>query len=84
MATPYPSRNKQYEPPNSDKKWSISFYSGLLFFIIASPALFRIVNDLITRFGGVSILTPEGSPNIVGYLLHTIVFILIVRISMEF
>lgn len=85
MTTPYPSsRKKQYEPPNSDKKWTISFYSGLLFFIIASPALFRLVNNLTLSFGGVSILTPEGNPNIFGYLLHTFVFILIVRISMEF
>lgn len=83
MDTPYPSR-KKYEPPNSDKKWTISFYSGLLFFIIASPALFRIVNDLTVKFGGISILTPEGNPNILGYLLHSFVFVLIVRISMEF
>jgi len=80
---PTPS-HKQYEPPNNDKKWTISFYSGLLFFIIASPALFRLVNSLTMRFGGVSILTDQGNPNIVGYLLHTIVFILIVRISMGF
>ena len=84
MSTTYPSRSKNYEPPNSDKKWTISFYSGLLFFIIASPALFRIVNDLTTKFGGVSILTPEGNPNILGYLIHSLVFVLIVRISMEF
>jgi hypothetical protein len=80
---PTPSR-KQYEPPNNDKKWTISLYSGLLFFIIASPPLFRLVNSLTTRFGGVSILTEQGTPNIVGYALHTIIFILIVRISMAF
>ena len=80
---PTPTR-KQYDPPNSDKKWTISLYSGLLFFIISSPALFRLVNSLTMRFGNVSILTDEGYPNIVGYLLHTIVFILIVRLSMEF
>jgi hypothetical protein len=82
MATKYPK--KEFQPPDSDKKWSISFYSGLLFFIIASPALFRLVNEITMKFGGVSILTAEGNPNIVGYLLHTLVFILIVRISMEF
>ena len=80
---PTPTR-KQYDPPNSDKKWTISLYSGLLFFIISSPALFRLVNSLTMRFGNVSILTDEGYPNIVGYLLYTIVFILIVRLSMEF
>jgi len=72
------------EKPNSEKKWNISIYSGVLFFIIASPVLFRLVNQLTTNFGGISILNNDGYPNIVGLILHSLVFIIIVRISMEY
>ena len=72
------------QKPDSEKKWSISMYSGLLFFIIASPVLFRLVNNLTMQFGGINILNEDGYPNLVGLILHTIVFILIVRISMEY
>ena len=72
---------KEYAKPNNYKKWVISVSSGVLFFIIASPLLFKIVNYLTSRLG-VSILDYQGKPNMIGYILHTIVFILIVRLSM--
>jgi|694.fasta_scaffold01802_20 hypothetical protein len=78
MPTRYP------EKPNSEKKWSISMYSGLLFFILASPVLFRLVNKLTMNLGNINILNEDGYPNVVGLMLHSIVFILIVRISMEY
>ena len=64
------------------KKWSISLYSALLFFIIASPLLFALVNR-VTNMAGVSILNQNGCPNIIGLALHAVVFLLIVRLSME-
>ena len=72
------------EKPDSEKKWSISMYSGLLFFIIASPVLFRLVNKLTMNLGNINILNEDGYPNVVGLMLHSIVFVLIVRISMEY
>lgn len=72
------------EKPDSDKKWSISMYSGLLFFIVASPVLFRLVNKLTMQLASVNILNEDGYPNLIGLMLHSIVFVLIVRISMEY
>lgn len=73
---------KKYGVPTNSKKWLISLFSGVLFFIIASPMLFQIVNYLTSKLG-VSILDYQGKPNMIGYVLHTIVFILIVRLSMQ-
>lgn len=67
---------------DNTRKWSISVYSGLLFFIIASPFLFKLVNQITTKLG-VGIANDNGCPNMAGLLLHTVVFVLIVRLSME-
>jgi len=64
------------------KKWLVSFYSGLLFAIIASPCLFKLVN-LLTSSIGLSISDKKGCPNIYGLIIHTIVFILLVRLMMS-
>jgi hypothetical protein len=58
-------------------------YSAILFFVIASPFLFTLVNNITTP-RGLTILNENGSPNITGLLLHTIVFILILSLSVRF
>jgi len=69
---------------DNKKKWAISLYSALLFFIIASPLLYGLVNQLTTKVAGLSILDANGCPNMYGVVLHTLVFFLIVRLSMEY
>jgi hypothetical protein len=78
------NNQKMAKGPDNEKKWNISVYSGLLFFIIASPVLFRIVNNLTMNLSGTSIANEAGCPNMIGLILHALVFIIIVRISMEF
>lgn len=68
---------------DSTKKWSISLYSAILFFVIASPMLFALVNSLTSK-SGISIINQNGCPNLIGLVLHSIVFLLIIRLSMEF
>ncbi len=51
-------------------KAKFSFYSALLFFVIANPVTFRFVNSLI---GGVAV---GGCPTSFGFMLHTLVFFL--------
>ena len=63
------------------KKWLICFYSVILFAIIASPCLFKLVN-LLTSAIGLSIADKNGCPNIYGLIIHTIVFILLIRLMM--
>jgi hypothetical protein len=51
-------------------KVKYSLYSALIFFLVANPATFRVVNSLIP---GVAV---NGCPTAMGLLLHTIVFFL--------
>lgn len=64
------------------EKWSISWYSGFLFLVIASPFLYRQVNTLTESILGVSTAN-DGCPNGVGLLLHAFVFVLVTRWSMK-
>jgi hypothetical protein len=51
-------------------KVKYSLYSALIFFLIANPATFRVVNSIIP---GVAV---NGCPTAMGLLLHTFVFFL--------
>lgn len=64
----------------SRDKWVISIISGLLFLLIASPFLFGVVNEITSKFG-IPVIT-NGCPNMAGLVIHSIVFILIVRLLM--
>ena len=70
------------KPYTSKDKWIVSIISGLLFLLIASPFLFKTVNSL-TQSVGLTIASPFGCPNTAGLLLHSIVFILVVRLLMR-
>lgn len=50
-------------------KFKFSLYSALLFFLIASPAMYTLTNSVI---GGTSV---GGCPTAFGLVLHTIVFL---------
>lgn len=67
--------------PSNLQKWEISIFSGLLFLLIANPITFRLVNSL-TKLIGFQICNAAGCPNTAGIILHTVVFILLVRLSM--
>ena len=68
--------------PTSREKWIISIMSGLLFLVIASPFLFSTVNQL-TSMVGLKIADARGCPNLIGLLLHALVFTLIARLMMR-
>jgi hypothetical protein len=51
-------------------KVKYSLYSALIFFLVANPATFRVVNSIIP---GVAV---NGCPTAMGLLLHTVVFFL--------
>lgn len=66
----------------NEQKWIISLYSGILFALIASPWTFRLVNSLTANY--FHVIDENGCPTIYGLILHTAVFIIIVRIIMQF
>jgi hypothetical protein len=49
-------------------KIKFSLYSALIFFLVANPVTFRVMNSLIP---GVAV---NGCPTSFGFMLHTIVF----------
>ena len=65
-----------------DMKWKISFFSALIFIIVVHPMTYQLTQKL---FGGIlgRISDTNGCPTNIGIILHTIVYILLVRGSME-
>ena len=59
------------------QKASISLWSAMLFLIVSSNVMYRLTNSI-----GLKTLNLSGSPNIWGYILHSIVFALLVFGSM--
>lgn len=51
-------------------KAKFSFYSALLFFLIANPVTFKFTNSLMNG------IATNGCPTAFGFLLHTVVFFL--------
>ena len=65
-----------------DTKWQITLFSALIFLIVVHPMTYKLTQKLL---GGVlgKIADPSGCPTTVGLALHTIVYILLVRGSMD-
>lgn len=66
---------------SNQRKWMISLYSMLLFFIIANPFTYKLVNNILGGLIG-RISNKEGCPTMLGLIVHSLVFLLVVRASM--
>ncbi len=67
----------------SDKdKWLIAVIIGVLFLILAAPLIFKFSNVIFKPLK-LPTIKENGMPTIFGLLLHTIVFILILRLLMH-
>ena len=65
---------------SNSQKWLVSFYTALLFLLIASPFMYRVTESL-TNLMGLN-TSNDGCPNMYGLLLHGLVFFLLVRLLM--
>lgn len=70
-----------HKPYTSKDKWIVSIISGILFLLLASPFLYNLVNSATSNFGLQTAI--NGCPNIIGLLIHGIIFIIIVRLMMR-
>ena len=70
-------------PKSNLDKWLITFRTAILFFIVSSPFLYKLVNQTLGSLFGFSISSPSGCPTYGGLLLHTLVFALLLRGFME-
>ena len=67
---------------SSYKKWQISIFSALIFIIVIHPYTYILTQKLL---GGVfgKIADNSGCSTYLGLVIHTIVYILLVRGSMD-
>lgn len=70
------------KPYTSKDKWIVSIISGLLFLLIASPFLYQLTNIVFSPLGFI-MASKEGCPTILGLVVHSLVFLLIVRLMMR-
>tara|TARA_R110001632_G_scaffold50169_6_gene125303 strand:- start:675 stop:896 length:222 start_codon:yes stop_codon:yes gene_type:complete len=63
------------------EKWIIAIILGFVFLIISSHYIYNASNG-IGSFVGIKTVT-NGSPNKIGYMLHLLAFILIVRLLLK-
>jgi hypothetical protein len=64
-------------------KAKYSFYSALVFFLVANPETYKIIQWLIGRFiGGTA--SSAGCPTPLGLFFHTIVFFIVMLALMMF
>ena len=63
-------------------KWFVSLISGLLFLLIASPFMYKLTDSLFSLIG-LNLADSNGCPTMLGLVVHSIVFVLIVRLLMK-
>ena len=76
------TNNECVKPYTSKDKWIVALIGGLLFLMISSPFLYDTVNAFTSSFG-LNTTAPDGSPNLTGLSLHTLIFTSITRILMR-
>ena len=67
---------------SSYTKWQITLFSAFLFLIVINPYTYQFTQKL---FGGIvgKIADTNGCPTNIGLFIHTLVYILLVRGSMD-
>ena len=67
---------------SSYKKWQISIFSALIFILVIHPYTYIFTQRLLGGLLG-KIADSNGCPTTLGLIIHTIVYILLVRGSMD-
>lgn len=55
----------------------LSVFTGLLFIVISSPAVYKIVDSIVFKIFKQHIADPAGCPKPAGLVLHSVVFALL-------
>jgi hypothetical protein len=67
---------------SSYKKWQISIFSAFIFILVVNPYTYILTQKLLGGYVG-KIADISGCPTTLGLIIHTIVYILLVRGSMD-
>ena len=66
---------------SSFQKWQITFFSAIIFVLVVNPYTYKLTQYFLGRILGT--ITVNGCPTIMGLFLHTVVYVLLVRYSMD-
>jgi len=67
---------------SSSMKWQITFFSAFLFLLVVNPYTYILTQRLLGSIVGKT-SDVNGCPTSLGLAIHTIVYILLVRFSMD-
>lgn len=69
--------------PTSLDKWRFTLYTVIVFLLVVNPYTYILVNKLFGKIIG-KIADSTGCPTTIGFIVHTLVFTLILRFIMDF
>ena len=67
---------------SSSMKWQITFFSAFIFLLVVNPYTYQLTQRLLGGIFG-KLAESNGCPTCLGLFIHTIVYILLVRGSMD-
>lgn len=67
------------QTPTNYDKWRYSIYSGCIFIILSLPITYKYMSYIYR-----GITDKKGCPTSLGVIIHAIVFILIIRLMMNY
>jgi hypothetical protein len=68
---------KKNVKPTNYEKWLYTLYTTIVFVLVSNPYTYRLVNSIL---GNIS--DKRGCPTSFGFVVHTIVFMLVLRVIM--
>ena len=69
---------KQYQCKLTNyEKWLYTLYTTIIFILVSNPFTYKLVNSILGN-----ICDKKGCPTPFGFIVHTIVFTLILRVIM--
>ena len=68
---------------SSNQKWQISIFSAFIFILVIHPYTYIFTQKILGGLIG-KIAEMNGCPTTLGLIIHTIVYVLLVRGSMDF
>lgn len=75
-------RKQMSHVPNSSDKWRYTLYTTFVLLLLFNPWTYKFMNTTLSKFTG-SIANKEGCPTMLGFLLHALVFTVVVRYLMD-
>jgi hypothetical protein len=64
-------------------KWQITIFSVAIFLLVSSPSVYGLTHSLFKDILGPIMGSTGLTPTAVGFALHTLIYALIVRYSMD-